>query len=90
MTSTELPLRKKAWERAKERGLIARIALRLGRQHSTVRRWFLEPDHADRNPIVDPKVSALLNKEFDLQPNDFIWLHGEKSARRRLQQKAAV
>lgn len=76
-------LRKKAWERAKdERGLLTRIASRLKLRPQTVRRWFLEPGHDDRRELRDGDTLRRL-AAFDLEPNDFQWLRGEKAARRR-------
>lgn len=90
----EAPLiRKKAWERAFERGLIARVARAVGVRPQTARRWFLAPEHADHRAVRGDRVARILARHFDLQPNDFIWLYGEKAARRRardVDQKAAA
>lgn len=76
-------MRKKAWERAKdERGFVTKIADKLALRPQTVRRWFLEPDHPDRRELRDGETLRRL-AAFDLEPNDFQWLRGEKAARRK-------
>lgn len=78
---TPLPIRKKAWERGKQRGFYTEVARRVGKTPQAIRKYCLPPGHKDRRPLVDPKLQAKLARLFDLQPNDFVWLHGEKAQR---------
>lgn len=78
-------MRCKAWERATEAGLVGKIARAARVRPQTARRWFLEPDHPDRRAVQDNKHLQLLAAKFDLQPNDFVWLPGERAARRQAQ-----
>lgn len=86
--SEALSVRKKAWERAQEerRGFFTEVARAARVRPQTARRWFLEPDHPDRREIRNPKILTTLCRRFELEPNDFKWLHGEKAARRRARQ----
>lgn len=79
-------IRKKAWERADEPGLIAKVAVAEGVRPQTARRWFLQPGHPDRRAVQSERTQARLHRLFDLEPNDFVWLYGERAQRRRLQQ----
>lgn len=78
-----LNLRKKAWERGAERGFYTRVARRVGKTPQAIRKYCLPPGHKDRRPLVDPDLQAKLAQLFDLEPNDFVWLPGEKTARRQ-------
>lgn len=86
---TPLPIRKKAWERAAERGFCTRVARRLCKTPQAIRKMCLPPEHKHRRPVVDPVLQSQLARCFDLQPNDFIWMPGEKAARKRATREAA-
>jgi len=81
-------MRRKAWERAEERGFISQVARALRVRPQTARRWFLEPDHPDRRACSSRLYLKLAR--FDLQPNDFVWLPGERAARRTSRTRRAA